>query len=132
MIYDTDDTRITDIIAVATPVVLFDEFPITEKASQTTFQTRRELHDILKGKDDRLLVIAGPCSIHDPEAAIEYLNYAFKVFASGIEPDRARAGDSPYLSMDLTKEYPLLPKMIAGEKQNTVSFVPDCKRKHTA
>jgi len=49
------------------------------------------------------------------EAAIEYLNYAFKVFASGITPERARSGDQPYLSMNLEKEYPLLPKMIKGE-----------------
>ena len=72
MIYDTDDTRIADIIAVSTPVVLLEEIPITDKASQTTFKARKELHEILKGKDDRLLVIAGPCSIHDTEAAREY------------------------------------------------------------
>jgi alkanesulfonate monooxygenase SsuD/methylene tetrahydromethanopterin reductase-like flavin-dependent oxidoreductase (luciferase family) len=48
-------------------------------------------------------------------AAIEYLNYAFKVFASGITPERAKAGDAPYLSMDLSSQYPLLPKMLAGQ-----------------
>jgi alkanesulfonate monooxygenase SsuD/methylene tetrahydromethanopterin reductase-like flavin-dependent oxidoreductase (luciferase family) len=52
---------------------------------------------------------------HAHDAAIEYLNYAFKVFASGITPERAGAGDQPYLSMQLEKEYPLLPKMIKGE-----------------
>jgi alkanesulfonate monooxygenase SsuD/methylene tetrahydromethanopterin reductase-like flavin-dependent oxidoreductase (luciferase family) len=52
---------------------------------------------------------------HAHEAAIEYLNYAFKVFASGITPERAAAGDLPYQSMQLEKEYPLLPKMIRGE-----------------
>jgi alkanesulfonate monooxygenase SsuD/methylene tetrahydromethanopterin reductase-like flavin-dependent oxidoreductase (luciferase family) len=49
------------------------------------------------------------------DAAIEYLNYAFKVFASGLTPERARTGDAPHLSLELVKEYPLLPKMIRGE-----------------
>jgi alkanesulfonate monooxygenase SsuD/methylene tetrahydromethanopterin reductase-like flavin-dependent oxidoreductase (luciferase family) len=52
---------------------------------------------------------------HAHAAAIEYLNYAFKVFASGIEPERAKRGDSPHLSLELAQEYPLLPKMIRGE-----------------
>jgi alkanesulfonate monooxygenase SsuD/methylene tetrahydromethanopterin reductase-like flavin-dependent oxidoreductase (luciferase family) len=52
---------------------------------------------------------------HAHEAAIEYLNYAFKVFASGITPEAARAGDTPYLSLDLSREYPLIPKMLKGE-----------------
>jgi alkanesulfonate monooxygenase SsuD/methylene tetrahydromethanopterin reductase-like flavin-dependent oxidoreductase (luciferase family) len=52
---------------------------------------------------------------HAHAAAIEYLNYAFKVFASGITPERARAGDSPHLSLELAREFPLLPKMIRGE-----------------
>jgi alkanesulfonate monooxygenase SsuD/methylene tetrahydromethanopterin reductase-like flavin-dependent oxidoreductase (luciferase family) len=49
------------------------------------------------------------------DAAIEYLNYAFKVFASGLTPERAKGGDSPHLSLQLAKEFPLLPKMIRGE-----------------
>lgn len=49
------------------------------------------------------------------DAAIEYLNYAFKVFASGITPERAKGGDSPHLSLQLAELYPLLPKMIKGE-----------------
>jgi len=49
------------------------------------------------------------------DAAIEYLNYAFKVFASGIDPERARSGDNPHISLQMEKEFPLLPKMIRGE-----------------
>jgi alkanesulfonate monooxygenase SsuD/methylene tetrahydromethanopterin reductase-like flavin-dependent oxidoreductase (luciferase family) len=49
------------------------------------------------------------------DAAIEYLNYAFKVFASGIDPERAKRGDSPHLSLQLAELYPLLPKMIKGQ-----------------
>jgi alkanesulfonate monooxygenase SsuD/methylene tetrahydromethanopterin reductase-like flavin-dependent oxidoreductase (luciferase family) len=52
---------------------------------------------------------------HAAAAAIEYLNYAFKVFASGIDPSRARAGDAPHLSLQLVEQYPLLPKMLRGE-----------------
>ncbi|MCG6322308.1 3-deoxy-7-phosphoheptulonate synthase, partial [Vibrio alginolyticus] len=47
-------------------------YPATETASSTTFQSRNDIHNILIGKDDRLLVIVGPCSIHDPVAAVEY------------------------------------------------------------
>jgi len=46
--------------------------PLTEAAAQTTFDTRSDIHKILIGQDDRLLVVVGPCSIHDPKAAIEY------------------------------------------------------------
>ena len=48
------------------------DFPITEKAAKTVYETRREIHRILHGADDRLLVIMGPCSIHDVKAAKEY------------------------------------------------------------
>ncbi len=50
-----------------------------------------------------------------PAAALEYLNYAFKVFASGIQPDAAKQGDSPYLSIDFAQEYPHIVKMLKGE-----------------
>jgi 3-deoxy-7-phosphoheptulonate synthase len=48
------------------------EFPCTEQASETTFSSREAIHKILHKKDDRLLVVVGPCSIHDPIAAMEY------------------------------------------------------------
>ena len=72
MKYPTDDLRIREIKELLTPANLLSDFPITEKASQTVYETRREIHRILHGADDRLLMITGPCSIHDVKAAKEY------------------------------------------------------------
>ena len=72
MQYNTDDLRIESIKAVASPAVICEELPITEAAAKTTYETRLAIHDILTGEDDRLLVITGPCSIHDTTAAKEY------------------------------------------------------------
>jgi 3-deoxy-7-phosphoheptulonate synthase len=70
--YNTDDLRIASIKDVATPTEICKEIPITETATQTTYNARQSIHDILSEKDHGLVVIAGPCSIHDPESAIEY------------------------------------------------------------
>ena len=70
--YKTDDLRICGIKEVIAPVQVHEELPITETAAQTTAQARADIHKILTGQDDRLLVIVGPCSIHDPVAAKEY------------------------------------------------------------
>ena len=72
MFYRTDDLRIRDTRVVLPPVFLDEEMPVTEAASATVFHARREILDILSGRDDRLLVVAGPCSIHDPDAARDY------------------------------------------------------------
>ena len=72
MRYDTDDLRITSIDDVVTPATLLGELPLSDATSEHIFRTRQEIHGILAGEDDRLLVIAGPCSIHDPKAAREY------------------------------------------------------------
>jgi len=69
---NTDDLRIREIKELLPPSHLVREFACTEKASNTTFNSRRATHRILHGGDDRLLVVIGPCSIHDPVAAIEY------------------------------------------------------------
>jgi 3-deoxy-7-phosphoheptulonate synthase len=71
-IHQTDDLRIKEIKELLSPDVIRDEFPLTEKSAEVTYETRQEIHRILHGADDRLLVIIGPCSIHDPKAAIEY------------------------------------------------------------
>src|SRR5262252_7680579 len=68
----TDDLRIKEIKEVLSPEQIRREFPLSEKAALTTYETRRAIHRILHGADDRLLVIVGPCSIHDPKAALEY------------------------------------------------------------
>ncbi|KOO08969.1 3-deoxy-7-phosphoheptulonate synthase AroG [Vibrio hepatarius] len=70
--FQTDDVRISKVKELLPPVAVLEKFPATETASSTTFRSRQAISDILNGKDDRLLVIIGPCSIHDPEAAIEY------------------------------------------------------------
>jgi 3-deoxy-7-phosphoheptulonate synthase len=72
MQYKTEDLRIQEIKAVIPPVWLHEEYPITEQAARTTLETRAAIHRILHGEDDRLLVVIGPCSVHDPDAAREY------------------------------------------------------------
>ena len=54
------------------PAVLLDELPITEPVSTLVAKSRREVSDILAGRDDRVLVVVGPCSIHDPDAGLAY------------------------------------------------------------
>ncbi|PID46774.1 MAG: 3-deoxy-7-phosphoheptulonate synthase [Proteobacteria bacterium] len=72
MTHNTDDLRITDMEEVTSPAKIMQELPVTDKAADTVFQARQEAHRIIKGKDDRLLVVVGPCSIHDTQAAHEY------------------------------------------------------------
>ena len=72
MIYKTDDVRINGLHEVQPPEALHNRFPMTETASETVYKTRRAIHKILHGEDDRLIVIVGPCSVHDPAAAREY------------------------------------------------------------
>jgi len=68
----TEDLRIKSINNVITPEVLHDECPITDSAAATVSSSRAEIHRVLHGEDNRLLVVVGPCSIHDPIAAIDY------------------------------------------------------------
>jgi len=72
MFHPTEDIRIQWTKVVLPPVFLEEEHPVTEAASATIFDTRREIVDILNGRDSRLLVLVGPCSIHDVTAAREY------------------------------------------------------------
>lgn len=74
MRHTTDDVRIQEMRELTPPAHLIREFPCLEAASQTVHRAREAAHNILHGEDDRLLVIVGPCSIHDPEAAIDYAN----------------------------------------------------------
>ncbi|MGB7181897.1 MAG: 3-deoxy-7-phosphoheptulonate synthase [Burkholderiaceae bacterium] len=68
----TDDTRIARITEVSPPSHLIREFALSDRSAQTVFEARQRLHNILNGADDRLLVVIGPCSIHDAVAAREY------------------------------------------------------------
>ncbi|MDU8924781.1 3-deoxy-7-phosphoheptulonate synthase AroG [Pasteurellaceae bacterium LIM206] len=71
---ENDDTRIASIEQVLPPVALLEKYPAGEVAVKTVKTTRKKTHEIIHGKDDRLLVIIGPCSIHDTKAALEYAN----------------------------------------------------------
>ena len=72
MNYSTDNTRIIDRQKVPAPYELVNKHPINDDISKLVYGTRQEISQILHDKDDRLLVVVGPCSIHDPESAIEY------------------------------------------------------------
>jgi 3-deoxy-7-phosphoheptulonate synthase len=72
MLHQTDDLRIKEIKELTPPTHLLREIPLSEKAANATFEARRDIHRILHGADDRLLVIMGPCSVHDVKAAKEY------------------------------------------------------------
>jgi 3-deoxy-7-phosphoheptulonate synthase len=72
MAYPTNNLRIKSSRIVLPPIFLEEELPVTDNASRTVFEARRQIVDILNGSDDRLVVVVGPCSIHDPIAAREY------------------------------------------------------------
>ena len=68
----TSNLRIAGIRPLVPPAILQEELPLSTLGAWAVHHSRRELSHILKGIDDRLLVVVGPCSIHDPEAALEY------------------------------------------------------------
>lgn len=72
MNYQNDDVRIKQIKELLPPIALLEKFPATDKAAFTVHEARLAIHNILSGKDDRLVVVIGPCSIHDTKAALEY------------------------------------------------------------
>ncbi|MBB5855650.1 3-deoxy-7-phosphoheptulonate synthase [Amycolatopsis umgeniensis] len=69
---DLDNQRIDRMVPLVTPALLHHELPLSATAADTVRQGRETVLNVLDGTDDRLLVIAGPCSIHDPAAALEY------------------------------------------------------------
>lgn len=95
----TDDERIEDILPLPPPEHLIRFFPIRGTAMETlVVQTRQRIRDILHGRDDRLLVIIGPCSIHDPAAALEY--------ARKLKAERDRHADTLEIVMRVYFEKP--------------------------
>lgn len=79
MMHRTDDLRILEIKELDSPEQIHGELPISERAAETAFSARQAIRRILQGKDDRLLVVIGPCSIHDVTAALEYATRLAKV-----------------------------------------------------
>ena len=72
MLSTTDDLRIREIKELSTPEEVMREIPRTLTATRIVMAARNAIHAILQGTDDRLLVVVGPCSIHDPAAAVDY------------------------------------------------------------
>ncbi len=72
MTYRTEDLRIRAIEPVITPEALHAEFPLSAAAARTVHETRSAIEAVLAGRDDRLVVVIGPCSVHDPVAARDY------------------------------------------------------------
>ncbi len=93
-----DDTRIREIKELLPPSHVLREFPASEHTAQTTFDARQTIHRILHGADDRLLVIVGPCSIHDVRAAREY--------AERLERERQRLASDLLIVMRVYFEKP--------------------------
>jgi len=94
----TDDLRIAGLRPLIPPAILMEEIPITERASTVVAEAREEATRIVRGADDRLLVVVGPCSIHDPGAALEY--------ARRLHPERERHGDALCVFMRVYFEKP--------------------------
>ena len=72
MIRRTDDLRIRDVRPLIPPAILLEEIPISERASNVVADARAAIAAIISGDDRRLVVVAGPCSIHDTAAAFDY------------------------------------------------------------
>jgi 3-deoxy-7-phosphoheptulonate synthase len=94
----TDDLRIRSFAPLSAPAEVLRELPCTEPMSENVAAARGALHRILHGEDDRLAVVIGPCSIHDPKAALEY--------ARRLQPLRATLGDALEIVMRVYFEKP--------------------------
>jgi 3-deoxy-7-phosphoheptulonate synthase len=75
----TDDLRITDIRPLLSPAILIEELPLPDAAATTICKARLDIERIFNGSDDRLVVVLGPCSIHDTKAAMEYAHKLLEV-----------------------------------------------------
>ena len=98
MRYMTDDLRIREIKELSPPSHLIREFPCTEEVGQVVFGARSAMHAILHGMDDRLIVVTGPGSIHDPQAALDY--------ARRLKAERERLRDDLEIVMRVYFEKP--------------------------
>jgi len=94
----TEDLRIKEVREVVSPEELHNLCPITDDAAKTVSKGRQEVHDILHNRDDRLVVVVGPCSIHDPFAAMEY--------AQQLKAARAQLSDQLMIVMRVYFEKP--------------------------
>ncbi len=98
MHWETDDLRIDQLKPLIPPAILMEEYPITDSASETVGQARQSIADSVRGNNDRLVVVVGPCSIHDEAAAIEY--------AQRLREQAARLADDLLIVMRVYFEKP--------------------------
>lgn len=98
MIQITDDIRIAALKPLIPPAILMEELPITDQASEEIASSRSQIEACLTGQDDRLVMIVGPCSIHDPQAAMEY--------ASLLKKEADRLSDDLLIIMRVYFEKP--------------------------
>jgi len=75
MKYQTDDLRISGMQELLPPERLMGKQPISEASSKLVFESRKKISEIISQNDHRLIVVVGPCSIHDPVAAIDYAGH---------------------------------------------------------
>lgn len=94
----TDDLRITGLNPLISPAVLAYYLPLTEQASELVASARAQADAILRREDDRLLAVVGPCSIHDPAAALEY--------AGKLKAEAERLKDDVFIIMRVYFEKP--------------------------
>jgi 3-deoxy-7-phosphoheptulonate synthase len=94
----TDDLNISEIRPLLSPAVLMEEFPTSEADARFVHQSRETIKAILDGTDQRLLVVAGPCSIHDTRAAVDY--------ATKLKPVAEALQDSLFIVMRVYFEKP--------------------------
>ena len=94
----TDDVRIREIKELSPPGHISREFPTTDAAAETTYEARQAVHRVLHGADGRLVVVVGPCSIHDYAAAMEY--------ARKLRQEAARFADDLLILMRVYFEKP--------------------------
>jgi 3-deoxy-7-phosphoheptulonate synthase len=98
MLHSTDDLRIAGLHPLIPPAILMEEIPTSQIAARSVAGTRKAAEAILAGDDDRLLVVVGPCSIHDPASALEY--------ATRLAGIRDRFGDALVIVMRVYFEKP--------------------------
>jgi 3-deoxy-7-phosphoheptulonate synthase len=98
MFKTTDDLRVTTLRPLIPPAILLEELPLTREASKLVSESRNPVTRIIQGRDRRLLAVVGPCSIHDPKAALEY--------AGLLKQQAARLGDDLLLVMRVYFEKP--------------------------
>ena len=104
MPHNTEDLHIRWTKVLLPPVFLEEELPITDVAAQTVYEARNQVRDILNGQDHRLMVVVGPCSIHDTKAAREY------------------AGLLRHVRLELSKELHILMRVYFEKPRTTIGW----------